>query len=594
MTERTPASPLAVCVFPKPPRNVSRTVRYGSALFEILDHAGLGYDALPVGTLTALLSTYRLLLTVGECSFSDTQKEALADWVSEGRVWISIGGVCGMEAVLGVRAEPPAYTSWGGGTSNLGEGYLYPQASDHPALAHVALPLHFFNGVPARAEGATVLATAWSAHQRPTERVAFSENRFGQGKAVFLAPDLPGTVVHIQQGRAITRDGIPAPDGTAPTGDAVLKSDDGLVLDWEFDRQSVEGVPGFSAFLHPIADQWRELLLRTLLMAASEREIPLPLLWLYPRNLPALAHLSHDTDGNGPAEAQGLLDTLHSLNICSTWCVILPGYAPELMEAIRAAGHELATHYDAMSDGTEWSEAEFDRQWRELVELFGEPRPVSNKNHYLRWEDDTEFYEWCVRRGLQLDQSKGASKTGEAGFCFGSCHPYFPFGPDGKRLDVLELMTPTQDLTVFAPPALLDPLLSAVVRHHGILHLLFHPAHIFKPGVIEAMQTAASRCRAQGIEFWTAAQINTWERARRQVSWSGWSQTDSGAGVWLSTEAALPGATLLWLSPKPGDVEIDGASCRTQTVERWGFSFQAVVFDAEPGGKVELTWRTGD
>src|SRR5207244_1010884 len=122
--------------------------------------------------------------------------------------------------------------------------------------------------------------------------------------------------------------------------------------------------------------------------------------------------------------------TLQAADVLSTWCVIEPGYAPDVIRAIRDAGHELALHYDAMSAGHQWDETEFTRQWEKLTVLFGGERPVSNKNHYLRWEDDTEFYGWCERHNIQLDQSKGASKTGEAGFNFGTCHPYFPLAPD--------------------------------------------------------------------------------------------------------------------------------------------------------------------
>ena len=47
---------------------------------------------------------------------------------------------------------------------------------------------------------------------------------------------------------------------------------------------------------------------------------------------------------------------------------------------------------------------------------FGGERPATNKNHYLRWENDVDVWEWCVKHGIRLDQSKGASKSGEAGF----------------------------------------------------------------------------------------------------------------------------------------------------------------------------------
>ena len=49
-----------------------------------------------------------------------------------------------------------------------------------------------------------------------------------------------------------------------------------------------------------------------------------------------------------------------------------------------------------------------------------------------------EFFDWCAKKGIQLDQSKGASKTGEAGFNFGTCHAYFPVRFNSEKVDVLE------------------------------------------------------------------------------------------------------------------------------------------------------------
>src|SRR5207253_735629 len=113
---------------------------------------------------------------------------------------------------------------------------------------------------------------------------------------------------------------------TAPLADGVLKSDDGQVLDWFFDREPVPGVPGMQAFLEPIADQWRDLLLRAIFYLAGSQKVPLPLLWYYPAGRPALGHLSHDTDGNDAPSGWELLDVLRGAGARSTWCVILPGY----------------------------------------------------------------------------------------------------------------------------------------------------------------------------------------------------------------------------------------------------------------------------
>jgi hypothetical protein len=570
--------PFGVCVLPAPPRNAGRTAQYADYIHEILAHAGLCYERVDANALIERLPTLRLLVTVGNDAPLESQRQALAQWIRDGGAWLSLAGVCGQEEALGVILEQPAIASWGGGVCSLGEGYLHP-AVNHPALADAPVPLHFYGGIAVRANGATVLAHASNAHQQPTPRAALTEHRYGQGSAMLIAPDLTGAVVRIQQGVAVTRDGVSASDGTAPVADGVLKSDDGAVLDWIFDRQETPGAPGYRAFLEPIADGWRALLLRAIFSLAQRQGIALPLLWLYPRNLPALAHLSHDTDGNAPAEAQRLLEVLAETGIRSTWCVILPGYAPDLKAAIQDAGHELAMHYDAMSDGLDWGRSEFTRQWTELTALFSGHAPVSNKNHYLRWEGDTEFFRWCEDHGIELDQTKGASKTGEAGFNFGTCHPYFPVAPDGAPHNVLELCTPTQDLETFAPIALLSPLLDAVLRHHGVLHLLFHPAHIHKPGVAEAIRMAAAQAAQHGMEFWTAERLNGWERARRTLAWERWSTSQRNVDLTCSASVSLPEATLLWLGTAPNHATVNGRELPLQTVERWGCTFQAVTFD---------------
>lgn len=580
---------LGVCVLSAPPKNLARTVSYPHYIHEILAHAGVCHGTVSFEDLPARLPGLKLLVTVGEAKLPDALKQQLTDWVEAGGGWLSVGGVAGLAELFGAEVEPPASSSWGGGLGTLGEGYLKPEPGTHPLTESIPIPLHCFNGVPVRPAGGTVLASILDAHQRPTSRAALLENAVGKGRCLLIAPDVTGTVVRIQQGIGVTRDGVPAADGTAPVADDVLKSGDGGVLDWIFDRQPVAGVTGFSAFLEPIADHWRELLLRSIFYLCVKQEVALPVLWLYPNRLPAVGHLSHDTDGNNPELGDLLLATLQKAQVVSTWCVILPGYGKEQLARIRDAGCELAVHYDAMEHP--WGESEFDRQWRELCALLAPEAPVSNKNHYLRWQGDTEFFSWCVARGILFDESKGASKTGEAGFNFGTCHPHFPVTFDGETLDVLEFPTPTQDLNIFAPDALAAPLLQAALKHHGVMHLLFHPAHIDKPGVAEALLAAVAEAKRTGMEWWTAAQLNTWERARRKTRWTGVPASAGGAAVGFRSEAALKGATLLWLSPSARPVILNGKAAEAQPVTYWGFRFESIAIDTE--ARRELVFELG-
>jgi len=569
----TSFSIVGVCVFDAPPPNAPRGNSYAHYIAELLSHAGLAHRFIKPAELESVLPEFHLLVTVGEAELSDDAKTRLQSWCEAGGAWLSIAGTCGLPELFGVENAPPAYSfaQPGPAHSTMGEGYLHAANEAHPILGHLEIPLHFFNGFAVRKTDGETLATASNAHQHPSSHCGMMEKKIGDGHCLLIAPDVIGAIVRIQQGVAITRDGSPAPDGSAAVSDGVLKCDDGLVLDWHFDRQSVPQAPGLQAFLFPIADAWRELVLRAIFHLASKQKIALALLWLYPRNLPALAHMSFDSDGNDPVLAKRLLEVLDEAGIATTWCIILPGYEPELINQIREAGHELAMHYDALDHP--WSEEDFDEQWQALCEQFS-AKPVSNKNHYTRWEGDTEFLDWCQKRGIQLDQSKGPSKTGEIGFLFGTCHTYFSVAPDGRLIDVLELPFFTQDLEIFAPSIVREVLRAAVLRANGVLHMLFHPAHIETPGVAKALLDTVRESKNAGMEWWTAQAINDWERARRSVQW----QSNENA-LTLRAEQTLEGATLLFLQSENAPLSINGAPVETQTVRRWGFDFQMAVLN---------------
>lgn len=566
--------PIGVCILPQPPPNMARTLTYPRVALDTLVHYGIPHAEVPPDSLSDALPFLKVLVTLGNDALPKAVGKTLCDWVEAGGVWIGVGGVAAMPAMFGVEVEGPTYSSWGGGVGTLGEGYLTASGS-HPVIGHLRAALHHFNGLPARVAGDShVIARALDRHQRPADRVAVAEARHGAGRCLLIAPDLTGAIVRIRQGIGITRDGVPSSDGTAPICDEVLKSGDGFALDWDFDRQDVPGAPGLRAFLEPQADLWSELLVRSALYGAQCAGLTMPMLWLYPRDLPAVGALSHDSDGNDADLARAMLAEVARAGVRSTWCVQAPGYAADVIDDIRRAGHELAMHFDAMSGHTQWSAEDFAGQHAALRDLFRDDI-VSNKNHYLRWEGDVEFFEWCAAHGVRLDQSKGASKTGEAGYNFGTCHPYLPVRRDGSVIPVYELATPTQDLVVFAPQALADALTHTVLRAHGVLHLLFHPAHIRTAGVADAMHEAIGRAREHGVEWWTARDLVAWEDARRSAAWNVHSRAGAITGATLRSEQPLADATVLWLHPE-GDVE------------RFGFSFVPTACTISPKKTIEL------
>lgn len=576
------SAPLGVCILSQIKPNQPNCGYHSNYITEVLEHAGLPFVQIPATNLTALPAELKILITVGEATLEDAAATALREFVRNGGSWLSLGSVCGLEEVHGVRTVPsPGYNDreFVYAQSTLGEGYLQPVES-HPVLAHLNINLHYYNGIVVKvlSSHAKVLAATQNSHGQKCEAPALVESTFGDGNTLFLAADAIGAIVRISQGTTVIADGIPAPDGSAPTADGVLKCDDGLALDWHFDRQETPGVPGLKGFFEPIADQWREVILRGVFYLAHKAGVALPMLWLYPRNLPALAHLSHDTDGNDAALGERLLEEVNKAGIHSTWCVIPEGYPKELIEKIKNDGHELATHYNALDNP--WSEEEFAAQCERLKVLFGE-QPVSNKNHYTRWEGGTEFFDWCYRQNLQLDQTKGPSKIGEVGFTFGSAQLAFPLGDNGEIHPVLEQPLHTQDLVIFAPPQIIPPMLDAVEKHHGVLHVLFHPAHIAKPGVADSLHDTVKQAIDRGLEWMTARELNAWERARRNAKLQAqFTEKDTAPKVLLTVPKPLADATILVLGHHQ-TVEINGEKYAAQPSTRWGFEFSAVTLGTQ-------------
>jgi hypothetical protein len=585
---------IALHVAADPPKNRTLTLAHAGYIREILGHAGFFFEEVDRSGLSLFESSDHhspaVLLLVGDAALTEAEAQALHEWIEAGGCLIGVGSHSGAPALFGVREDcGENVTGWGVGAATLGQGYGRIEALEHPITHGLQSSLHFFNGVAVEAVEAEALVAALDAHGRPTQRAAVTERHHGAGRAILIAFDLTGSVVQIQQGRYVDADASPAPDAGGGTTDGMLKAEDGMVLDWHFDRSPIPGLPT-PGFLHPVADELRELLIRSILYAAQQSGRTLPLLWYYPRNLPALGHLSHDTDGHNADLGRQLLQVLTEIDGRGTWCVIIPGYPRELYDALREAGQEIALHFDALemgnrseaTQGGEFIEPNLQAQYAWL-KAAAAVSPVSNKNHYTRWEGRLQFFEWCERLGLRADQSRGPSKLGCTGFPFGTAHPYFPVRDDGSRIDVLEIGFQSQDLVIFAPPPVGLALVDQCVAHHGIVHLIFHPAHIAKPGVADALRDLIAYGRRQGLEWWTCEAIDRWERARRTVS-----MTATDDALRFTAAEPLPEATLLLLNP-PDSLRLNGAGVPVQMVDRYGFRFGVISVDMDLGNETAIS-----
>ncbi len=548
-------------------------------VLEILAHAGIPFTRIDAASLPEALATVRALI-LPHHDVTTPEMGRLYGFVAAGGVLIGLGGTSGLDDLFGVRTQTGAH-----------EAFLRVTRTEHPVVRGLQSSLHVWDAVTARAAGTGVLADLCDAEGKRIG-VGIGVYRLQRGLGIFCAADLPWCILHMLQGKPVRQDGAPAPDGTANVDDGILKCDDGVVLDWQTDRASDAPLPFFR---EAVGDELRAILLRSVFYGALHTATPLPLLWYWPGGLEAVAHLSHDSDNNVLDRAFQLLENTRGLDVRSTWCIQYPGYTRALYDAVADYGSEVCLHFDALSgkEPNRWDYDDLAFQWEYLRREAGLETITSNKNHYTRWEGHLEFYRWLERLGIAHDQSKGPSKDGNTGHLFGSAHPWFPMEPEsGRFYDVLEVNFLSQDMVnpaihpdapvdEYAPYAIAEPLIDRVKRHYGVAHFLFHPHHCLRPGVPAAMADTVRYARKLGLPWWTAREINAWERGRRTLAFADVNETGAG----LRVDAPLEDATLLVLDVGDDErgLQFDGRPAASRRVERYGFRFHAVTRTLEPG-----------
>ncbi len=202
------------------------TYRYAE---EVLSHAGLFWSPIVREELTGVANLecneYGIILLAGELRLNETERETLSNFVTAGGVLIAVGATSGLERLFGVEPQ-----------MGLGEGYIQIRRKQHPITMGLESSLHTFGGAGVRATEGVSLARMRDALYRSTDNDAIVERRVGKGLTLFIAPDLFGSIVRIQQGIYVDQDGVCASDGSAPINDGILKCEDGMTLNFELDR----------------------------------------------------------------------------------------------------------------------------------------------------------------------------------------------------------------------------------------------------------------------------------------------------------------------------------------------------------------------
>jgi len=555
----------SVCVWRNERSAAARRARgwneFGGYIEELLEHRGVPYRI--VDTADALLNGGYDIAIAAIADDMAGDADALHAFAARGGLVIAPGNLNGLAARLGCRVAAPSERAYASVRPDDGPlGFVAEQYGDDGA----ALRLRYARATPWRPLADDAGAEAYG--ELPGGKLL---QRFpvGAGRIDRFAVDVAWTVVALQQGdRPVFEDGVPAPDGTADVTDGVLKADDVMYMDWERDRATTAS--GLPYFAYPYADWWRELFVGYVVRSAWERDLAVPFKGYWPNGVERVAHLSHDSDFNGDDHAFTTLELLKEQDIRSTWCMLEPGYSKKIYRRVREAGHELAFHYNAVADDDGvWSEAEFLRQFRWLLEATGESRIATNKNHLTRVEGWGELFRWCEAAGIESDQTRGPSKKGNVGFLYGTSHPYFPISwadEGNRRYNVLQVgfLTPDMNTGKWSDDTLIAPVLDAVAKTEGVAHFLFHQIHLHSREEVRfAYRKWAEDAKARGFRFWTNRDINDWERARRgfdvaAVDASGRPTTSGGA---------VPDGTVVWL-PVPeeartgDDARRFGVPCR--------------------------------
>ncbi|WP_127578755.1 hypothetical protein [Paenibacillus koleovorans] len=502
---------------------------FESYIGELLGKAGIPFEWIDgAAELTVVKPDLAIVAFVRE---GNASAEHLWSYVENGGTIVGLGNLGGLAKKLQCTLASPIQP----GYAQLPDGY-----ESRPMRFVKAAPWRVTEGNEYLIEKKGSVGEKPQPLLRPDSRTydALLRFRVGLGTIERWSIDMTATIVGLQQGlQPVFEDGVPAEDGSVPLDDGWLKADDEHALDWVLDRAWTE--TGQPYFPHAYADLWRETLTSHLLRIALGKGLTLPFLGYWPEGISRVAMISHDSDHNEDAAGEATLALLKECGVQSTWCMIQPGYSAHLYDSIRADGHELGFHYNAID--FEWSESNFDSQFAWLEAAIGSGQAVSNKNHYTRLEGWGELFRWCEKHGIESDQTRGPSKRGNVGMPFGTCHPYFPIAWNDEQnrvYNVLEVGFFTQDMNLssWADDSIIEPMLSQAEKVDGVAHFLFHQYHVLrKEEVRAAFRHVVKEAHARGFVFWTGSELNAWERARRQVKIE---SCGSGEAVLSGTEQA--------------------------------------------------------
>lgn len=539
---------------------------HAPSVADALRTAGLVFRKYPLEQLEAACS-YAQILIVPPLGGAAEAATLIARHVEDGGAVICLGDTSGLNAYLGVRSPTE--------NREFGEGYLAPVA-EHFVLGSETAPIHCVGGECVLADGATTLAQLLDCHGKPTGLCGLSVQEHGSSTAIYIAPDLGLTAVRLRQGCYVEMDGLPAPDGTAPIRDRILRSEDGSLLDWDFDRATgLAGEP--PAFLLPAVDRLVSLVVRAAAYAAERMGLPLLLLWPHRDGAVATGMVSFATDGTDVQNVQTILHQATLVGLRATWCLRSPGFSLDVAKALRVREHEVALQFE-VSEPEDWASDRLSFQQTRMSRSAGARQMTSVSIQDGRWHGRNEFWDWCARAGIEAEIGRFPWQPGNAGCLFGTYRPFRPARRDGSLMSVLSIPCLAADIGRRVSSARALEILEHAANSHGVAHFFFETRSFDEKAVSEAFRNLVAHARPRGVEWATAEEITQRMKAVRTMRVE-LGVADEGLAVALHPEYEMPEAALCITGDNVVAASAMQKRLRVTRVVRYGIPCCSVTVD---------------
>lgn len=499
------------------------------------------------------LSSVRLIILGGRGALDAKDSVRLADWVEMGGTVICMGSSWGLEPVLRLAQEAPAWTS---------RDWILPKP-ESPWWPEGLKRAAYWGGARTKSVGADVLMESESGS------VVLSR----AGRWVFFAPHVGQTLGVLAMGVSVECDRVGPGDGSAETLDGELRSEDGSALDWQSDRLASNGLP--PAFREPWSDILSEIWMRVVLTTCDSVAVEPLLCWPWPHGWEGVATVSIDFGDTDPSHAQNLLNTFAKFGIRGAWMAGTKGVPMDIMRLLKKGEQSLGLLYSGEGG---WTNEDFRLEMLALARANGVGVLPTARPKNGGWKGWDRFYSMLSAAGCRVSLSKGGSQSGTSGCLFGTIRPFVPHTHAGRKMDVLE--APYCVSMPGTSPSLAAPLIDMACDWHGSFHVRLDLAACQEPGFERELQNLVMLLRQRRLLMLCPDQLGHYELSRRRIQ-AKLEETGQGS---LFSDGSLPGFTLL--TSQSLALTKEGSPLGFKDVTRFGRRMRSWSFDLE--GKAPL------